>query len=303
MAWRDSRRSRGRLLVFSTALSLGVAALVAIGSVGWNLQRAINDQARSLVGADLVIEGRHAPDDDTTRFISSLGATELAYETRLASMANFPKGNGARLTQVRAIEGNYPFYGGLETDPPDAVLAFKRGEGAIVEPSLLLQYGQNIGDTIRIGGVNLPILGTVTKLPGEANTFASIAPRVLISRAKLSPTLTARGSLVRYLTYLRLPPGVHAPDLAAAHREEFKRRRVGNLIAVACGGEGDASVLKHLTETVLVMKDTSPDAFSQFFKWVSASVTQTSQKVGTAPGAAASGVALPPPPPTITIIP
>ena len=226
MAWRDSRRSRGRLLVFSTALSLGVAALVAIGSVGWNLQRAITDQARSLVGADLVIESRHAPDDDTTRFISSLGATETAYETRLASMSNFPKGNGARLTQVRALAGGYPFYGGLETDPPEAVKAFQRGEGAVVEPSLLLQYGQNVGDIIRIGGVNLPILGTVTKLPGEANTFASIAPRVLIPRDKLAPALTARGSIVRYLTYLRLPPGVHAPALAAKHRAEFQRRHL-----------------------------------------------------------------------------
>ena len=127
---------------------------------------------------------------------------------------------------MRAIEGGYPFYGGLETDPPDAVAAFRRGEGAIVEPSLLLQYGQQIGDLIRIGGVDLPILGTVTKLPGEANTFASIAPRVLIPQARLAPVLTARGSLVRYLTYLRLPPGVNAPALAAKHRDEFHRRHL-----------------------------------------------------------------------------
>ena len=60
MAWRDSRRSRGRLLVFSTALTLGVAALVAIGSLGWNLQRAIHEQARTLVGADVVLEGTDA---------------------------------------------------------------------------------------------------------------------------------------------------------------------------------------------------------------------------------------------------
>ena len=91
MAWRDSRRSRGRLFVFSTALTLGVAALVAIGSVGWNLQRAINDQARSLVGADLVIEGRHAPDDDTRHFIASLGATELASESASCRWRRSPR--------------------------------------------------------------------------------------------------------------------------------------------------------------------------------------------------------------------
>ncbi len=226
MAWRDSRRSRGRLLVFSTALTLGVAALVAIGSVGWNLQRAITDQARTLVGADLVIEGRHAPDPDTAQFIGTLGATAQAGETRLASMANFPRGDGARLCQVRAIEGGYPFYGALETDPPGAAAAFARGAGAVVEESLLLQYNQHPGDLIRIAGVDLPILGTVKKLPGEANTFAAIAPRVLIPRGQLPAALTARGSIVRYITYLKLPPGVGAPALVARHKDEFHRRKL-----------------------------------------------------------------------------
>ena len=92
-------------------------------------------------------------------------------------------------------------------------------------------------------------------------------------------------------------------DSWQAAADEFKRRRVGNLIAVACGDQGDTNALKAVTETVLVMKDMSPDAFSQFFKWVSASVTQTSQKVGASPGAAAGGVALPPPPAPITLIP
>ena len=76
MAWRDSRRSRGRLLVFSTALTLGVAALVAIGSVGWNLQRAIHDQARTLVGADVIVEARAPMDAAAKRFVDGLGETE-----------------------------------------------------------------------------------------------------------------------------------------------------------------------------------------------------------------------------------
>ncbi len=224
MAWRDSRRSRGRLLVFSTALTLGVAALVAIGSVGWNLQRAIHDQARTLVGADLIVEARAPLDADAERFVGSLGGTDVARETRLASMTRFPKTDGSRLTQIRALEGPYPFYGQMETRPPEAAKAFLEGKGALLEESLLLQYGAKIGDPIIIGGETLPILGAVTKLPGEANAFASIAPRVLIPRRRLPETLTSRGSLVRYFTYLKLPAGVQVPKLVANHKEEFKRR-------------------------------------------------------------------------------
>ena len=56
MAWRDSRSSRRRLLLFSISITLGIAALVAIGSFRHSLAQAIDDQARALIGADLVIE-------------------------------------------------------------------------------------------------------------------------------------------------------------------------------------------------------------------------------------------------------
>ena len=224
MAWRDSRRSRGRLLVFSTALTLGVAALVAIGSVGWNLQRAIHDQARTLVGADLVLKARGPLDAETESLIGSLGATDVARETRLASMTRFVNTGASRLTQVRAWAGDYPFYGAIETRPPEARRQFYAGQGALLEESLLLQYGAKVGDRIEIGGATFPILGAVVKLPGEANAFASIAPRVLIPRDRLPVALTTKGSLVHYDTYLKLPAGVQATQVAAEHKEAFHRK-------------------------------------------------------------------------------
>ncbi len=55
MAWRDSRSSRRRLLLFSISITLGIAALVGIGSFRHSLSQAIDDQARTLIGADLVV--------------------------------------------------------------------------------------------------------------------------------------------------------------------------------------------------------------------------------------------------------
>jgi uncharacterized protein YegL len=84
---------------------------------------------------------------------------------------------------------------------------------------------------------------------------------------------------------------------------QIKTNRPGNIIAVACGDQADPEILKAVTETVLVMKEMSPEAFKQFFKWVSASIKQTSQKIGASPAAPSEGVALPPPPPEIIIHP
>lgn len=213
MAWRDSRRSRGRLLLFSTALTLGVAALVAIGTLGANLNRAIDEQARSLVGADLVLEGRQAPTPEQTAWERSLGG-EQAHEIGLSSMAVLPRTGATRLVQVRALEGGYPFYGQVETEPADAAARFARGEsGALVEESLLLQFNARPGtDTLDVGGRSFPILGALRKLPGETAAFSGIAPRVLIPRGQLPAGLTSRGSLVRYKTYVKDPAAATGRD-------------------------------------------------------------------------------------------
>lgn len=87
------------------------------------------------------------------------------------------------------------------------------------------------------------------------------------------------------------------PDYA----QQLRARRPANIIAVACGDQADVNCLKQVTELVIQMKDLSPDAFRAFFKFVSASVRQTSAKVGAL--ADGGAITLPPPPPGITIVP
>jgi len=85
--------------------------------------------------------------------------------------------------------------------------------------------------------------------------------------------------------------------------DELKSKRPGNIIALACGQGADTALLKSITETVLEMKNMGPSDFNQFFKWVTQSIKQTSQKCGASPATAAGGITLPPPPPGIVIIP
>jgi uncharacterized protein YegL len=85
------------------------------------------------------------------------------------------------------------------------------------------------------------------------------------------------------------------------HAQQLRDRRPANIIAVACGDQADTNALKQITEIVIQMRDMSPDAFRAFFKFVSASVKQTSAKIGAV--AEGTGIQLPPPPPGITIVP
>src|SRR5215212_5449853 len=90
MAWRDSRASRRRLVLFSFSVVLGIAALVAIGSLGTNLEQGIDDQAKGLLGADLIITGRTPMSAVVKTHVESVAA-DIAREVSFSSMMAFPK--------------------------------------------------------------------------------------------------------------------------------------------------------------------------------------------------------------------
>jgi putative ABC transport system permease protein len=227
MAWRDSRTSRRKLLLFSSSIVLGIAALVAIGSFGANLESAIQDQSKALLGADLVVETRIEPDAERLEFLNSLPG-ESSLETSFASMIYFPGTGGTRLVQIRAIEGGFPFYGGLETDPAGADREFRRSGGALVDEALLLQFDVKVGEEIRIGKLVTHVAGKLLQVPGESLAFSTIAPRVYIRRADLDATgLLGDASLARYRSFQRLPAGVDAEELVAELRPELDRLQFG----------------------------------------------------------------------------
>ncbi len=208
MAWRDSRSSRWRLLLFSISISLGVAALIAIGLFRASLAGAIDEQARSLLGADLVVESSRPFTPAQEQMLRNLGETQ-AREVRFRSMVLFPGNGGTRLVYVRALGGSFPFYGKMETTPAAAAQTFRNGGEAVPEESLLLQFRAKAGDPVKIGEATFTIAGALNKVPGEASPGASFAPRVYIPLQDLAKTnLLQPGSLARYLNYVKFAPGV-----------------------------------------------------------------------------------------------
>lgn len=203
MAWRDSRRNRSRLLLFVSSIILGIAALVATFSFGYNLQNDIDRQAKTLVGADLVIETNKPVPASLKPLLDSLG-DQRSQERSFASMVYFVKSAGTRLVQVRALDGNYPFYGALETTPGAAARNFRKGQQAIVDKTLMLQFNAAIGDSIQIGEVKFAIAGTLNKAPGRNTISTTVAPPVYIPLQYLEQTgLVQKGSRVAYNFYYK----------------------------------------------------------------------------------------------------
>jgi len=79
------------------------------------------------------------------------------------------------------------------------------------------------------------------------------------------------------------------------------KQKVANIIALGCGGGVDTSTLKRITEIVMLMDTVTPDQITQFFKWVSQSVSTASVSAQAA-GAGDAPAQLPPPPAGIQVV-
>ena len=204
MAWRDSRASRRRLVVASLSIVLGIAALVAIGSFNANLQQAIDDQARTLLGADLRVQGRAAFTAEVAEALDALGGRQ-SDEIALSTMIVFPTaGNGTRLATLRALQGGYPFYGDFQTVPADAPARLAAGgKVAVLEETLMAQFGVGVGDPIKLGTETFTVVGALRQIPGDSAMVAMLSPRVFIPLDELEGAgLLGPGSLARHRRYI-----------------------------------------------------------------------------------------------------
>lgn len=214
MAWRDSRRNRSRLFLFISSIILGIAALVAIYSFEYNLRNDIDSQAKSLLGADLIIETNKTVKEESLPMLQSLG-TERSEERTFASMIYFQKNGGTRLVNVRALSGDFPYYGDIETTPKTASRSFRLGKQALVDKTLMLQYDAKPGDSIKVGEVIFEIAGVLNKAPGQTGFTAAVAPIVYIPLSYLQETgLSQKGSRITYNFYYKFSPETNVNKLA-----------------------------------------------------------------------------------------
>lgn len=228
MAWRDSRASRRRLMLYSFCIVLGVAALVAVGSFSDNLQRAVNEQTKGLLGADLVVVSRQPFAPEVNRYLEDLQG-ERADEVGFSSMMVFPTaGDLTRLVQVRAVEGSFPFYGEFVTAPVNAASRLADGGAVVIlEDTLLAQFNVRPGDTVKLGRATLTVLGAVKQVPGESIAITQLAPRAYIPLALLPETgLAGKGSLLRFKAALKLPATEDPQAVEQTLRERFPTERL-----------------------------------------------------------------------------
>ena len=231
LAWRESRAARRRLLLFGSAISIGVATLVAVASFTANLQDSVHRQARELLGADLVLTSARPFTAPVEALLDSLRGrgVGVARRTELTSMAFVRKRAGTLLVDVRGVGGGFPFYGRVTTNPPGRWAALDTAHVAIVDTTLLVQLGARLGDTLELGRRSFPIAGVTADVPGRLSGggFGSFVPVVYVPVADVAGTgLIVFGSRATYQALLKTGGVRLARRIDGSHKALFDREHV-----------------------------------------------------------------------------
>src|SRR5262245_65928748 len=94
-------------------------AVAAIGSLGASFEAALARQGRVLVGGDLAFERVHRRASAEER-VALDGQGQSTESASLRAMARIPGGKSA-LIEAKAVDSDYPLYGGVVgAEPKDA---------------------------------------------------------------------------------------------------------------------------------------------------------------------------------------
>jgi putative ABC transport system permease protein len=229
-AWRELRGGLRGFGVFVACIALGVMAIAGVGSVAKSLSVGLSSAGRVILGGDLAFSlvQREASGEEKA-FLGAHGVVSAV--ATLPTMARTSDGR-AVLVELKAVDGAYPLFGAVATNPalPLSALFARQNDavGAAVDPALLTRLDLKLGDHITIGSAAIELRGVLTAEPDKLAGGIGFGPRVLISEEALRASgLLQPGSIVRW-QYRLLLSDSNASDGAVAAVEKEARSSLPN---------------------------------------------------------------------------
>ncbi|MFZ2163190.1 MAG: FtsX-like permease family protein [Sideroxyarcus sp.] len=193
---RDWRAGEWRVLLL--ALVLAVGSLATVGLFADRVRQALQQQAQSLIGADLRITSTRPFSSDYRR-LAEARSLQVVQSRTFPSMVSH--GERVLLGEIQAVEAGYPLRGKIEIDDGSVHMAQAIPvHGTVwVDERLLRRLGMNVSDAVSIGSQRFKVAARIVKDIDQSIGFSSFAPRVLMNDADLASTgLLQQGSRLSY---------------------------------------------------------------------------------------------------------
>ncbi|PIE11257.1 MAG: drug:proton antiporter [Rhodobacterales bacterium] len=223
-AARELRGGLGGFRLFLACLTLGVAAIAAVGLVRASVQAGLARDGAAILGGDAAIELTYRFATEEERNWMETVSERVSETVDFRSMA--VAGEGRALTQVRAVDGLYPLVGAVELSPEMPLdEAFAGGDGlpgGVMERVLADRMGLKPGDRFQLGRQAFVLSAVLDHYPDSAAAGFAFGPRTLVLTEDLAQAgLIAPGTLFSTDYRLDLPRGADLSDLQALAEAEL----------------------------------------------------------------------------------
>ena len=206
IAWRELRASQAKFLFVIISVAIGVAALTGVRGFSESFQKALLDQARSIMAADLSARMFRLTTQQENSRLDALAAgngVERTSVTEMVSMASLQGDPVPLLVSLKVVDpAKYPFYGAVILNPAGVLSSQLTDSTVVVDDNLLVRLRAKVGDTLKIGGEFFRIAAVIEKEPDRLTSGIGLGPRVMMTRAAVNRTgLLQQGSRAteRYL--------------------------------------------------------------------------------------------------------
>ncbi len=193
---RDWRAGEWRVLVL--ALVLAVGSLATVGLFADRVRQALQQEATSLIGADLRVTSTR-PLPLVYRGSAEKRGLHVIESRSFPSMVAFRE--QTLLSEIQAVEGGYPLRGKITiNDGSEHVAQGIPERGSIwVDGRFLSRLELQVGEEVSVGEGRFVVAARIVKDVDQSIGFSSFAPRVMMNMQDLAATgLLQEGSRIRY---------------------------------------------------------------------------------------------------------
>ena len=169
-------------------------------------------------------------------------------------------------------------------------------ESAFLSVITFNETAQQVVPLTELGQFQIPVLSA------SGTTSMGAALELLCARATAEVAKTTAEQKGDWKPIVFMMTDGVATDQLDAGIAALKAAKLGAFIACAAGPAANVTDLQRITDSVVRLDTADSNTIKAFFKWVSASIATTSQKVDLAKKEAAGLDDLPPPPPEVNVV-
>ncbi len=283
--WKKFWRLAEMRLLF-LALLVAVVAVTSVGFFTDRADRAMSQQATTMLGGDMVVV--------STRPISDVFLQEAEKRgLRTAESISFPSmvsvgDDKFQLAQIKAVTLSYPLHGSIETSA-DALGAVSHSSlvdlasaEVLAESRLFIALDVKAGQEVQLGKSKVKLSRFIRKMPDQSTSAFQLAPKLILpmpqlartglltpaSRARYSQLFAGEADAVKNFTswlkpQLKKTEAIRTledglPSVQQALQRGQRFLKMASLLAVILAGAGIAlssySLTQHETPAVAVLK-------------------------------------------------